>query len=238
MFTFEQRITESDFIRQQSTGVVNCHPEVRVCLVTFDTSYYNDTLFYQLSIPFPDMLKPAVTKRRADYLAGRYAARQLLKEAGCNGVVPTGRDRAPVWPTGWRGSISHTDKWAIAILAPRCPIISLGVDIETFRPDIMLEIATTFTTASEREVLAATCLPFEMALLVVFSAKESLFKALYPQIQLVFGFEAARLCELDPRNNRFTLELTKQLTPLLCAGYRIIGHYLASEDGVITMVVT
>ncbi|MGD8204447.1 4'-phosphopantetheinyl transferase family protein [Pantoea sp. FN0305] len=237
MFTFAKHITPSTFIYQQSLGVVTRHPEVSVCLVAFDSPGYRDALFTQLSIAFPDGLRSAVAKRRADYLAGRYAARQLLQNAGCESAVTMGADRAPVWPAGWWGSISHTEKWAIAILAPYRANIRLGVDIETLRPEVMREIATTFTTASERNLLDTRSLPYETALLIAFSAKESLFKALYPQAQHIFGFEAAKLCGLDPQQNRFTLELTSPLAPGLHAGYRIHGDYFIAADSVITLIV-
>lgn len=237
MFTLKKYSVPSAFIRQQKIGLVTNHPEVSFCLIAFETSYYSDALFNQLSIPFPQMLKSAVIKRQADYLAGRYAASQLLKEAGCDVAVSMGNDRAPVWPAGWWGSISHTEKWAIAILAPYRSNINLGVDIETLRPRVMREIATTFTTASERELIATSSLPFENALLIAFSAKESLFKALYPQVQHIFGFEAARLCEISTSQNRFTLELTRPLAPSLHTGYRTNCYYLMNEDRVITLVV-
>lgn len=236
MFTFEQYITASGFISQQNTGFVSSHIEVSVCLVVFDKSYYSDELFTQMSLPFPDILKSAVVKRRAEYLAGRYATRQLLQEVGCNEVVAAGSDRAPIWPAGWLGSISHTETLAIAILAPHHFSMGLGVDIETFRPEIMWEIATAFTTPNERDILAASGLPFETALLIVFSAKESLFKALYPLVQKMFGFEAAKLCELDVYNNRFTMELTRQLTPNFRPGYRTTGHYFIGQYGVTTFI--
>ncbi|QCT19991.1 4'-phosphopantetheinyl transferase superfamily protein [Jejubacter calystegiae] len=237
MFTFERHITNLDFIRQQSTGYANSHSGIKVCLVAFDEFSYRDTLFTQLSLPFPDVLKSAGAKRRAEYLAGRYAARQLLQEVGYNGVVATGTDRAPVWPRGWRGSISHTDTSAIAILTPNHFGISPGVDIEMFRPDIMQEIATSFTTADERDVLlAANCLPFDTALLIAFSAKESLFKALYPLVQQTFGFEVAKLYEIDPNTHTFTLELTRKLVPIFRAGYRVSGYYSIGPVGVTTMV--
>lgn len=237
MFTFEQYITASNFICQQGIGFAKNYPEIRVCLVAFDKSCYSDTLFTQFALPFPDMLKSAVAKRRAEYLAGRYAARQLLQEVGYNGVVATGADRAPVWPIGWRGSISHTETWAIAILTPHHSSINLGVDIETFRPDIIREIATNFTTDDERDVLTISSLPFETTLLMAFSAKESLFKALYPLVHHIFDFEVAKLCELDSHNQRVTLELTRQLAPSLPTGYRTTGHYMIGQDGVTTMTV-
>lgn len=97
-----------------------------------------------------------------------------------------------------------------------------------FRPGIMLELATTFTTVDERNILDRTDISMETALLIVFSAKESLFKALYPQSQHIFRFEAAvnatifdrylpfscplaKLCEIEQNNNFFSLELTRQL---------------------------
>lgn len=238
MFTFETHTTSSTFIRQQKMGTITLDPEVSVCLVEFDSAGYSDACFNQLAIPFPEILQQAVAKRRANYLAGRYAASQLLlHKAGCNRAVEIGTDRAPVWPAGWRGSISHTEKWALAILAPLRFHLILGVDIETLRPEIMREIATSFTTASERDVLVASGLPFETALLIAFSAKESLFKALYPWVRHFFGFEAAKLCGLSSENNHFTLELTRQLAPGLYAGYRTTGQYLLGKDGVITIIV-
>lgn len=238
MFTFGKNTTPSTFIRQQKMGTVTRNPEVSVCLVMFDNTAYSDTYFNQLAIPFPPLLKLAVTKRRADYLAGRYAANQLLHEGGCcNCTVEIGTDHAPIWPVGWLGSISHTEKWALAILAPFRFNFSLGVDIETLRPGVMQAIATTFTTVSERDILAASSLPFETALLIAFSAKESLYKALYPWVLHVFGFKAAKLCELSSHDNHFTLELTRQLAPGLCAGNRVTGQYLLSEDGVTTIII-
>ncbi|EJV7098500.1 TPA: 4'-phosphopantetheinyl transferase [Escherichia coli] len=238
MFTFEQYITASNFfVCQQGIGFVKNHPEISVCLVVFDKSYYRDTLFTQFSLPFPNILESAVTKRRAEYLAGRYAAGQLLKKVGCNGAVATGTDRAPIWPTGWQGSISHTDTWAIAILTQYYPNISLGVDIETFRPELIREISTSFATDDELDVLTASDIPFETTLLIYFSAKESLFKALYPLVHHKFDFETSKLCEIDSYNQSFTMELTKKLASNLCTGYRITGHYMISQDSVTTMIV-
>lgn len=237
MYTFEQHIAVSDFIRQKRTGFANSHPEIGVCLVEFDKSCYRDTLFTKFSLPFPDMLKSAGDKRRAEYLAGRYAARELLQKVGYTGVVAVGADRAPIWPIGLKGSISHTETWAIAIMTSQLSNINLGVDIEMFRPGIMMRIASDFTTAHERDVLTASHLPFETALLITFSAKESLYKALYPIVQYMFGFEVAEIREINKHNQSVTLELTRQLTPSLPVGYCITGNYLIDDDGVTTMII-
>ncbi|MGD8165414.1 4'-phosphopantetheinyl transferase family protein [Pantoea sp. FN0307] len=236
MFTFEMNNPVCAFIRRQQTGFVAGNKAVKVCLVEFDHQAYLDTLFAKLAVPLPNALTSAVAKRRADYLAGRYAAHQLLSLSGCNGTVNIGPDRLPVWPSGWNGSISHTSHWAIAVISPLQYRISLGVDIETSCTEIIREIATSFTNHHERALLSRSSLPIEIALLIVFSAKESLFKALFPQAQHIFGFEAAILCELNPQHNSFTFRLTQRLSPTLPAGYVVTGVYSLQGNKVITLV--
>lgn len=100
----------------------------------------------------------------------------------------------------------------------------------------MRQIATSFTTADERGVLIASGLPFDMALLIVFSAKESLFKAIYPLVKQMFGFEVAKLYDIKPNTCSFTLELTRHLAPMFRAGYCVNGSYMIEKEGVVTMV--
>jgi len=238
MFTFENDDFSSSFLLHTFSGHMTKRPDVKASLISFDAHAYSDALFTQLSIPFYETLKSAVPKRRAEFLTGRYAAGKLLSQQGCKYPVAIGQDRAPVWPEGWHGSISHTEEWAIAVLAPSRLGISLGVDIESLRPQMIRDIATTFTSASERAFLAASSMEYETALLITFSAKESLFKALYPQVRHFFGFEAATICEIEQSENRLTLELTRQLAPGLCIGYRVRGQFSIGEFGVITLVIT
>jgi enterobactin synthetase component D len=42
-------------------------------------------------------------------------------------------------------------------------------------------------------------LPFALALTLAFSAKESLFKALFPKVKIYMGFEWARVTELSEK---------------------------------------
>ena len=53
----------------------------------------------------------AVPKRVAQFTAGRVCARRALAQLGNTEPVPIlmGEDRAPQWPAGYVGSISHTD---------------------------------------------------------------------------------------------------------------------------------
>jgi len=73
-------------------------------------------------------LDRAIDKRRREFAAGRAAARMALRQRGGPDVaIPAAADRAPVWPTGWQGSISHKDTLCAAIVT-NAPVM-LGLDL-------------------------------------------------------------------------------------------------------------
>jgi len=72
-----------------------------------------------------------VAKRQAEYLAGRLCAREALRCVTGQASVPAvGEDRAPQWPRGVVGSITHGDNWAAALVAPNHQWRALGLDVE------------------------------------------------------------------------------------------------------------
>jgi 4'-phosphopantetheinyl transferase EntD len=118
-------------------------------------------------------LPRAVPKRRAEFAAGRTAARAALAGLGLAPVsLPRLPDRLPLWPPGLRGSIAHCDTVAVAA-ATRAPL-SPGIDVE---PDAPLPADLVEVVASRREL--AVTLPVNVARLV-FCAKEAAFKAQFP----------------------------------------------------------
>lgn len=236
MFTSQLSHSTAAFVMQSETGFITQFPAMAYCQVAFDATSYRDSLFSEYAIPFPSMLDKAVVKRRAEYLAVRYAARQLLQNAGCDGHVDTSSSREPVWPAGWCGSLSHTRGHAIAIIAPCNSGLTPGIDIEMFDAKTMRETAEMFTSVDERQLLAACGLAYETALLIAFSAKESLFKALYPEVKCFFGFEAARIGSIDTAAHSIILELTQPLTPERKQGCQFNGQYLIEENRVITLI--
>lgn len=82
---------------------------------------------------------PALTRaraaRRADFVAGRIAARAAMVRMGHpTGPIPQGPDRAPVWPEGIRGSITHAGGVAIAVVGRARDWAGLGLDLERDAP--------------------------------------------------------------------------------------------------------
>lgn len=117
----------------------------------------------------------AVPRRRREFAAGRVLARQALARLGASvGAIPVGADRAPLWPLGVIGSITHCDGWVAAAVAWEQTLRGLGIDAEPARP-LTREVRDRVCTLRERQWLATQDdgLPWST---LVFSAKESLYK--------------------------------------------------------------
>jgi 4'-phosphopantetheinyl transferase EntD len=119
----------------------------------------------------------AVPKRVHEFAAGRACARAALAQLGINGVaLPMGADRAPSWPTGITGSITHTDGFCAAVVATTATIRALGLDAEpadSVRSHLWPRICrpeelATFQSAEALEAVRAATL--------IFSAKEAFYK--------------------------------------------------------------
>ncbi|HUS25141.1 MAG TPA: 4'-phosphopantetheinyl transferase superfamily protein [Candidatus Binatia bacterium] len=73
----------------------------------------------------------AGAKRTREFAAGRLCARRALEELDVHGFALTVReDRAPRWPRGITGSITHSGRFCAAVAAPRTQLRALGLDAE------------------------------------------------------------------------------------------------------------
>ncbi len=135
-------------------------------------------------------------KRRAEYLAGRHAAALALCALDLPRRVERGPTGLPVWPDGAVGSISHGGGLACALCARQQHYRSLGVDVERVLHDAEArELAPTIAHQDELFLLRAA-LPHARSgqrLSVLFSAKESFFKCLYPLTGSFLEFSEARV---------------------------------------------
>ncbi|MBP8172241.1 MAG: 4'-phosphopantetheinyl transferase superfamily protein [Pseudomonas sp.] len=176
-------------------------------------------------------------KRQAEYLAGRLCARQaLLQLTGTAAVPAVGADRAPCWPAGVVGSITHGSAWAAAVVAHACDYQGLGLDVETWLSHERAErLAAQLLTPAELQRLAQ--LPERQhaaQISLSFSLKESLFKALYPLVQQRFYFQDAEL--LSAAQGRAELQLLRDLGPEWPAGSRCQGQFVDLGTQVLSLV--
>lgn len=168
----------------------------------------------------PDRLRRAVPRRRAEWLAGRRCAGEALRLLTGKTVYPgMGEDRAPIWPAGVVGSISHSGDVAVAIALRKGACRGVGIDVERVldaqeTPGIALQAMT----ALERRRLEGGLDPFLVTL--AFSAKESLFKALHPMLRRPLSFDSSELVAWR-EDGTAILRLREELSPTFPAGREI-----------------
>ncbi|QMR77079.1 enterobactin synthase subunit EntD [Enterobacter sp. RHBSTW-00175] len=174
--------------------------------VTFDPTTFTDADL--LWLPHHTQLTDAGRKRKAEHLAGRIAAAHALPDHAVPGIGPSGE---PLWPEGVSGSITHSGTQAMAV-ATRNQHALIGIDCEAILAESEAhEIKDGVIDTEEEAVLSRSGYPFALALTLAFSAKESLFKALFPQVQEYMEFDCARVTQLD--NKTLVLALAKDAGP-------------------------
>jgi 4'-phosphopantetheinyl transferase EntD len=149
-------------------------------------------------IPSTTRMSP---RRLREFSAGRGHARRALERLGLRSPeVTVGPGRAPVWPAGFVGSISHGGDLVLAAVAPSTRIDSIGVDIE---PDVPLDPDLVHRVCRPEEVAR---LPASVALSrwakLIFSAKESVYKCVAPLTGVFLEFEDVEIL-FGAGDNRF-----------------------------------
>lgn len=202
----------------------------------FAPEAYDPGLFDAFCLPCPPQIARAQAKRRADFLAGRLLARHALTEFGAPASdLPIGADRAPVWPVGLNGSISHSGH-TCAVLVARDDHLC-GVDCEGMLGGSALDaVLKQCLSPGERDwTQQQSRHPAALATSLVFSAKESIFKALAPRVQQFFGFECAEVTGWED-TGCLTLRLTRTLHPDAPEGLTLRAQYEVNEDRVVTWI--
>jgi len=178
-------------------------------------------------------------KRRAEYIAGRICAKKSIERLDIiSSFVGINCDRSPCWPENIVGSITHNNSRAIAIVASIDTYSNLGVDIESIiTKDIRKLISQDIIDDKEHLVIKSPVLKHlseEAFVTLVFSAKESIFKALYCDVGCFFGFEVVKLIRASKSN--LTFELRSRLCKKWGSGMRVDVYFGVSDKVVFTMV--
>jgi enterobactin synthetase component D len=191
----------------------------------------------------PPSLERAVDKRKNEFLAGRWCSREALRRCApelAHCPIGIGTHSAPLWPVGIVGAITHTHGFASVAVARSAEARGIGLDAEVLIVNgIAMRIAHSIATKDELSaVMSAGDIGPELALTIVFSAKETLFKALYPHVGRYFDFSVARLEHIDPRDGCFQVRLLSDLTSEWIAGSVFDGNYEVKGGGFKDLVCT
>jgi len=176
-------------------------------------------------------------ERRKEYLLGRYCAHQAhLKLIGTELLsLSSNPDRSPKWPDYLVGSISHNHDYVCCAMAPKKHLRGLGVDIEELGRT-KIELAKHITI--EDDLSNHSSFSDKELLTFIFSAKESLYKALYPEVKIFFGFDSAYVSEIDTIDQTFKIHLAKSLNDQFSPEKQSLfeGRFLIQDNSLLTIV--
>ncbi|MEV5313044.1 4'-phosphopantetheinyl transferase superfamily protein [Streptomyces sp. NPDC052610] len=200
-------------------------PDTVVAVEAHGTDEAGDVPLHPAEEPF---VAQAVPKRRREFATVRACARRAMEKLGVppQAILP-GERGAPGWPDGLVGSMTHCQGYCAAALVRADDLASLGIDAEPHAP-------------LPEGVLEAVALPAEQSRLrhlaarrpgthwdrLLFSAKESVYKAWFPLTGQWLEFSEADIDLTadteDATSGRFRAEL---LVPGPVLGGHRVGHF-------------
>lgn len=156
-------------------------------------------------------------RRQVAFVGGRIAFRTAAVSAGLpSGPLLTGPRGEPTLPPGVAGSIAHKRTLAVALVGPSSQG-TLGVDLEELLPD---RSAIAPRVLRPEELAAVTSAPRETRwreILLRFSVKEALYKALHPHLRRYVHFDEASVAIGPGDDLGLVLHLRGRAPPLLAA---------------------
>lgn len=187
-------------------------------------------------VGLPQDVAAAVPKRQREYFYGRVCARAAVRRLreGFDGAIPAGADRRPVFPAGLEGSISHSDELAVAVCrsAERG---RLGVDVERIMAKaVASELEHAIAHPAELELAGWGALPHRLRLTLIFSAKEALFKAIWPDVRRHAELLASAVVDVAP--GWLCLEVRQDFPGGWTAGRRVAARWGRCGPEVLTLV--
>lgn len=150
----------------------------------------------------------AVEKRRREFVTARACAREALARLGLPAQpVPAGARGEPLWPAGVVGSITHCAGYRACAVAPASELLTVGVDAEVGEPLPAGLIGDVALPEERRWIERASAEdPAVNWDRLLFSIKESIYKAWFPLARSWLGFEDASVT-IDRAGGTFSAHL-------------------------------
>lgn len=187
----------------------------------------------------PLKIAQARVERKNEYLCGRVLAQAVLSHHfGLDQSITSMHEHLPIWPSHVLGSISHSQNKLIVALSNNANY--LGIDIEHWvTSEFAQESAHLVLTPSEFDLWknkAVEFFDFACYVSLIFSIKESLYKAVYPTAKQYIDFLEASIVDINFENQ--TLMLT--FLPEIQQRYQLLEYYdggwTIEQDHIMTWV--
>lgn len=181
-------------------------PDLVSCVSTRSDEVPPDVLFPEEA----EIVRDAVPKRRREFSAVRRCARQAMAGLGLPPVaVLPGPRGEPLWPGGIVGSMTHCAGYYAAAVARTRDFHTLGIDAEPHAPLPGGVLEAIVLPAEERRLAGLGTRDGIHWDRLLFSAKESIFKAWYPVSHVKLDFSDADIT--FRRDSTFTVQLLRQV---------------------------
>ena len=184
-------------------------------------------------IPHPDeypFVANACRSRQIEFCAGRHAARLALqghtKDRSVS--IPVGASRQPIWPSNIVGSITHDGQHCVAAVSGANICRGIGIDLEknvSIEPDILALIAHAY----EMEIYNNCSFNWGK---IVFSAKESVYKLLYPLYGVFLDYKDV-VIYIDVATNNFE---AKVLSNAVTVPHPLVGKIIFNNQYIFTAI--
>lgn len=178
----------------------------------------------------------AVEKRLREFATGRLCARQALEKLGFPPrPLLRGSKGEPLWPAGVIGSITHCTGYRAAAVARQAQLTAIGIDAEIHE-------------SLPAGIVNSVCTPEEIAWLsqasdrvhwdrMLFSAKESVYKAWFPLTQRWLDFGEVSITVNQDEGTFRVRPLVNLPSKFERALREFAGRFLVRDGLVITTVV-
>lgn len=187
----------------------------------------------------PLKIAQARVERKNEYLCGRVLAQAVLNHHfGLDQPITSMYEPLPIWPSHVLGSISHSQSKLIVALS--CDAVYLGIDIEHWvTSEFAQESAHLILTPCELELWknkACECFDFARYVSLIFSVKESLYKAVYPTAKQYIDFLEASIVDINFENQTLTLTFLPEIQQRYQLLERYDGGWTIEQDHIMTWV--
>ena len=205
----------------------------------FNNKQFAAAFYEQYSVYCPPAMIKASSKRQAEYFAGRYLAAEAMASYDIhNFKLIADANRCPLWPSSLVGSITHTNNYAACIAANKADIAAIGIDAQDILSDERAErLQSRIIDSAETRIISQSEPSAALGLSLCFSAKEAIYKALYPRIQQYFGFNAAKLHSIDIAANTLSFRFDPGLLVLHTDRNLLTLRYQINEQRVQTCLI-
>jgi 4'-phosphopantetheinyl transferase EntD len=182
-------------------------------------------------------ISQAGSKRRREFACGRIFARRALKSFDPEDrYLLIDSDRVPIWPAGFIGSITHSDHYCAAAVARKGQISAIGIDVEELGR-VTLDLRDYILLPSEIEAVNLHASSIQRRLRYIginFSAKETIYKCLYPVTRSHLTFHDVHIA-ISEELNSFEARLLRSVGTF-DIGHSLTGRYVVKGGLVATAI--